>query len=424
MTYYKSPLLVTLCMLSPLSQALETTLAVGTSVSHTDNSNLSSTNEQDELETAVYVDATALHTGASVTMDMAYNVEHVMYDKDTQEDETITVGDGLLEWRQIPNTLTWRVTNSVRDVLRDKTLANTQANRDGRSITTASGDYTIRPGQANIVTFSGSYTDARYDDTNAQDSERVGGGIDFARALTPVSTASLRLNYNDVTFDNSASDYEYYNAALSYNAQLSRLTYQIELGYNEQKLQNNQKVDGTSIDIQADYNSGGSNWSLALLQRLTDTSVGNFNQSISGLNNSANTTTSSVYEQRSAELIYSNTVFCQSCTWNVRGLYEQQRYEFVGADDNNESAFSTSLGYAITRNVGISGSVEYRDVVFVGSSSLIDFYVVTYQLNCGIALGSRLSMSASVGYEERTSEDNISDYEELRGGIALNYQIR
>lgn len=407
-----------------MALALQTTLDVGAGASYTDNSNLAPVNEQDDLETSIFADATANHSGASVSADAGYRVERVQFDKETQQDETVTTGEGSVEWRQVPNTLTWRLTNSVREVLQDKSLTNTQDNRDGRSITTATGIYTARPGQANTLSLSGSYSDIRYDNTNTQDSERTGARAQFSRALTPVSGASLTVNYDDVTFDNSISDYEYYNASVGYSTQLSRLSYDIQIGYNEQKFQQNRSVDGTSYDIRADYSSSGSSWSLALAQNLTDTSVGNFNQSISGLNNSANTNNiSSSYERTSAELIYANALLCQSCNWNIRGMYEEQRYE-LGGDDNDESAISTSLGYALTRYVGVSGAVEYREVVFVGTNPLVDYDVITYRVNCGIALGQKLSMAIFASYAERNSEDGTSDYEELRGGLSLSYKIK
>lgn len=421
MNFFKTSLAASLVLLSPFSMALTMGVAGGAGVFHTDNSNLSATNEQDELETRVNVAVGATHSGSSVSTDIAYNVERIDYDKDTQTNQTVTTGDGSVTWQQIPGTLTWNISNSIRDLVRDKSLANTQDNRESRSVSRAGVTYSTLQTRANILSMSLNYVESDYEDSGGQDSERMGATVSLARALTQVSSASLQFNYDDVSSDSGSYDYEYYNGAVRYTARLSRLNYQIQVGYNEQKSDTGQTKDGTSVDINASYSDKGSTWSLALLQNLTDTSVANYNQSISGLTNSISTSSTSTYERSSAELSYSNAVICQNCNWNINALYEQERYD-GGQGDNDEMAVKTGLGYAITQRVTVGGAIEYRAVEFDGLLRA-DYHETRYDLNWQFGLTKKLSLNAVISYLERESDDDLRSYDELRGGLSLGYKF-
>lgn len=422
MKFSKASLAATLTLLSPFSMALTTVVAGGAGVFHTDNSNLSANNPQDELESRVNVAVGATHAGAAVSADIAYRAERIDYDKETQANETVTTGDGTLSWQQIPGTLSWRVSNTIKDLVRDKSLANTQSNRESRSITRAGGTYNTLQTRPNVLSVSVDYVESDYEDTSDQSSERLGAVVSLTRQMTQVSSASLQFNYDDVSSDSGNYEYEYYNGAVRYSAQLARLNYQVQVGYNEQKFDTGQSKDGTSADINATYSDKGSTWSLVLLQNLTDTSIANYNQSVSGLNNSISNASSFTYERTSAELTYSNAVICQNCNWNINTLYEQERYD-GGQDDNDEWAVKTGLAYALTQRSTIGGSVEYREVEFDGSLLKPDYHEMRYNLNWSYSLTSKLSLNAIVSYLERESDDDLRSYDELRGGLSLGYQF-
>ena len=403
--------------------ALQTTFSAGGGVEHTDNAYKTDTNKVSELRQYLTANLGATHTEASVNVDANYNVTRYWYDKDTQTDRTITVGDAELIWNQIQNKLVWKLKNSVNEVVRDKTLVNIQNNRDSRSISEASGTYTVRPGQANTLSFTGNYTDISYKDTNAQDSERAGARVNFTHGLSPISNVSLGVSYEDVTRDGTLNDYEYSTATLGYGAQLSKLQYNIQLGYNQQNPEVGAQKNGFLIDARANYSYAGSVWSLVLLQELTDTSRGNNNFSVSTLSSFSNTSVTDVYERSVIDLTYSNTNICGGCTWVVGALGESERYE-VFDNDNDEYAIRTSLGYAYTREINISGRIEYRDVTFRGLNPAIDYYLETYSIKVGWNFIRDLTLSTTIAFENRTSDDGLTDYEELVGGISARYQFK
>lgn len=405
------------------SLALTTTLGVGAGALHTNNSNKVSVDESSDVEQTVDASVTANHQTSSLTFDLNYDASETRFKHDTQRDESAVNGNASLDWSQVPNLLSWHVDHSVRDLLRGKSLVNTQENREGRSITTGSGSLSTRLGQANTATLTAIYSGVRFEDSNQLDSDRVGATLNLDRSLSAVSNLFLSGSYNEVDFDNRQNNYHYVNSQLGYSAQLSRLSYTIQLGYNEQTLESGKTFDGTSFNLNARYRDAGTTWSATARRQLTDTSRGNNNLSISGLSSSATLTTAEVYERTAAELSYSNSNICAGCNWDVRLLGETERYESE-SNDNDELAVSTGMSYQWTQLVSLGGNVQYRKVNFNGLVAAADYDVVNYRINMGFALGKNLSMSVAVGFEDYDSDVDTRDYDELTGGLSLFYQIR
>ena len=402
--------------------ALDTSFGVSADINHTDNSLKTHTNERSELEQILRADVAATHTGSKVTADVNYSASRTRYDKNTQDDETEVTGNALISYEQIAQTLIWTLSNTRSSLVRDRSLANTQTNRDERSITRAQGAYVLRPTKADSVTITAFYTDARYDDADSQDSERAGASAVWSRQISKVDSLSLSLDYTDVSFDTQNNDYEYYAASVGYNANLSKLNYQILIGYNEQKA-SGRTVEGGLLDVNARYNTASSTWTLRLLNELTDTSIGDNNSNISGLNIFTNTNNNGdVLERRSIDLSYSNKSLCQACTVKIAFLYQEEDYEVL-LDDSEEGALHTSFDYQFNALTTISAHLGYKDIKFTGGNTRNDYDEVTYGASLSRALSKSLVLSLFLGYEERESDSTTEEFDELRGGASISYRF-
>lgn len=402
--------------------ALDTSFGVSADINHTDNSLKTNTNERSELEQILRADVAATHKGRKITADVNYSASRTRYDKNTQDDETEVTGNALISYEQIAQTLIWTLSNTRSSLVRDRSLANTQTNRDERSITRAQGAYVLRPTKADSVTITAFYTDARYDDAGSQDSERTGASAVWSHQISKIDNLSLSLDYTDVSFDAQNNDYEYYAASIGYNANLSKLSYQILIGYNEQQA-SGRTVEGGLLDINASYNTASSTWSLRLLNELTDTSIGDNNSYVSGLSIFTNTNNNGdVLERRSADLSYSNRGLCQACTVKIAFLYQEEDYEVL-LDDSEEGAVYASFDYQFNALTTISAHLGYKDLKFTSGNTRNDYDEVTYGASLSRTLSKSLVLSLFLGYEERESDSTTEEFDELRGGAAISYRF-
>jgi hypothetical protein len=402
--------------------ALNTTLAVSADVSHTNNALKTNTNERSELEQRLAADLSVTHKGNKVTTDVNYSGSRTSYDKNTQEDETEVTGNAKISYEQIAQTLTWTLSNSRASLVRDRSLVNTQTNRDERSITTVDGAYILRPTKADSVTVTAFYTDARYDDVGSQDSDRTGVSAVWGHQISKVDSLFLSLDYSDVSFDTQSNDYEYYSASAGYSVKLSKLSYQISAGYNEQK-SSGRSIDGGTLSADVSYSTQLSTVSLNVLHELTDNSIGNNNRSISGLGiytNAAGSVDS--IERSSVDVSYSNSGLCQACTASVSLLLEEESYEILD-DDNEQMAFRASFDYQLNSLTTISVHAGYLDFNFTGNNTRNDYNEEAYGAKVSRLLAKNVTLSVVVGYEERDSDLSTENYDELRGGASINYQF-
>ncbi len=399
--------------------ALDTTLSLGAGVDHTDNS-LKSLNKMSELERSVDAVLTATHRGSDITTDVDYTVTRIDFDKDTQSDETTTEGDASISYEQIKKTLIWTLSNSQRNIVRDKQFADTQDNRDQRSATQLQSTFIMRPSTVDSISTSLSYTDIQYDDSSQRDSDSIGADIAWDRTLSATDNLLMNLAYSDIDFGNQL-DYKYYSAAVGYQVTLARLNYRLLLGYNEQD-RDGDNNNGGLLDAVFNYSYGGSSWSLSLLQELTDTSQDSDDSGLSELDQFGASDVADSLERTSAEFTYSNTILCGVCGFSLSLLGEQERFDSFD-NDSDEVAVSSSFSYQLSRLTRASADVEYRQFTFKGNNTRTNYDIIVYGLNMSRLLTKDLSVSLRFAYEERSSDSPAEDYDELSGGISLTYQL-
>lgn len=412
--------LLALSLSSLQVSALETTIDLGAGLEHTSNALKSATSEQSELEQNVIAGVGLNHQGASVVAEIDYRVEFTAFDKGTQNDETAITGDASIVYEQIDQQLYWTLENSRRNLVSDRSLTNIQSNREDRSISTISPELILRPSAADALYTRLSYSDIRYDSSDQQDSTSTGASLSWQRNLSKVDIASLSLNYQDVSFDSGFNDYEYYRATIGYSAALSRLSYDIALGYNESQ-RDSGNISGGYFQAGATYQDGSSGWRMSVLRELTDTSRGNNNGDFTGLDEFGSSALEvDVFERTNVELEYNNSAVCAACVFSAAVLLDSEDYEELD-NDTDEYAFRTSLTYQLSRLLSLRGQLGYRDVGFKNNAIRDDYTITNAGFSVNQAVTRQFSIVYSLAYEERDSRAASGDYDELRGGVRVAY---
>ena len=415
-------LVVILSSVSASLYALDGKVDLGASLTHTNNSLKTQKNEQSELEQSLLAGLGVSHAGEKVLAELNYNAVHTAYDKDTQDDETTVIGDASISFEQIEQQLYWVFENSRQSVIRDRELVDLQSNREDTSTNTIRSRFIFRPSTVDSVSTQLSYSEFDYEDSGEQDSERAGANVSWQRKLSKVDLASLDVSYQDVSFDSSANDYEYYRAALGYQAELSRLSYNIAVGYNESK-RDSDDVGGGYFEADAKYTSGATAWNLALLNELTDTSRRGGNDGLDGVSDFKNGGEEvDVFERTTAELEFTSDAMCESCTFGGAVWVVTEDYEIL-EDDSEELGLRVSLGYKFSRLISLRANAGYIEMAFKGDNTREDYDVINYGVSVLQQITRSLSLDYSVRFEERDSDNPAQGYDELRGGVRVRYQL-
>ncbi len=401
--------------------ALESQIDVSIGAEHTNNSNRSSEDEQSELESYADLGVFLQHDGEKIDADLDYSIRSTQYDKDTQDDETVIIGDLSIGYEQIKNQLTWTLQNSRRDILRDSQLVDVQSNREDRSITSFGPELTLRLSGVDRLYTRLNYVDVDYEESEQQNSERSVVDLGWIRSISRVDTLSLDFTYEDIEFEGE-EDSEYYSAAIRYGTALSQLEYSIAVGYNELK-RDMDDVDGNFFEVLANYDSGGANWSLRAMQELTDSSQRNNNDGPEGFREfNTDNAIVDVIERKVLEFGYGNDNVCDACSLNAVFLYEEENFEVLD-DDSEQLGFRLAMNYQFSRLVSIRGYATYRDVTYKGDNLRDDFELFRYGLGLSQRITQALSLDYTVGYEERDSDQDDADYDELSGGLRVQYRF-
>ncbi len=418
-----TPLILPLLALSLQSlqaSPLETTIELGAGLEYSTNSLKTPTEERSEFEQQAIAALGLAYESTSIIAEIDYIARFTAYDKNTQSNQTELTGDASIVYEQMDERLYWTLENNRRNLVRDRALANTQSNREVRAITTIGPDFILRLSDSDALYTGLSYSETTYDDSDQQNSNSIGANISWQRSLSEVDVASLNVDYQDVKFDAGLGDNQYYRATIGYSTSLSKLSYNIDIGYNTSQRKSGD-ASGAYFQGEATYSGGSSSWRLAAVHELTDTSrgggIGDFID-IGDFYNSALEV--DVFERTNLELEYISSAVCRACLFSAGIFLESEDYEELD-NDSDEYAFGTSLTYQITRLVSTGVLLGYRDFRFKNNNARDDYRIYNVGLEVNQTLTRQFSVVYSLGYEAGDSGAALGDYDESRVGIWVLY---
>jgi hypothetical protein len=412
--------LLALLLQSLHASALDTTFELGAGLEYTSNALKTSTDERSDIEQQAIAALGLTHEGSSVIAEIDYIARFTAYDENTQSDQTEVTGDASIVYEQMDKQLYWTLENSRRNFVRDRALANIQSNREIRAISTVGPELILRPSASDAIYTGLSYSDTSYGDSDQQDSNSTGASISWQRSLSEVDVASLNINYQDVKFDTGLGDNQYYRATVGYSASLSRLSYNIDVGYNTSQRESGD-ASGGYFQGESSYLDGSSMWRLAVLHELTDTSrrggTGHFIDLDDFYNSSLEV---DIFELTNLELEYNNSALCRACLFSAAVILQSEDYEELD-NDSDAYALETSFTYQISQLLSAGVLLGYRDFMFKNNNARDDYNIVNVGFEINQSLTRQFSVVYSLAYEEGGSSASTGDYDELRAGIWIAY---
>ncbi len=407
------------------AQAVDFSSTVGASAEHSDNAVKSGGSQRSEVESRTWLRVGLEHEGPRLQTGLGYRFERVFFRQDTQDDRTTIEGDARLMWEAIAGRGFLEVTHSRRNVLQDRALVDIQDNREDRDITRVTPSYRFQLTPVDTLTASAFWSGVNYQRRGDLDSERYGGQLTWAHRFSEVDTLLVDLSTSRVDFRSSAANnYDYHSATVGYSALLRQISYTVRGGVNRaDRSGGDRDVTGGLLELTAGFQSGSHSWQLDLGHRLTDSSLGNNNRGLPDFGNFDGTFDRvDVITRTNAQLSWTWVGVCERCTLRLAAVYDREDYE-EEPSDNTEIGVNTGFSYRLTRVSDLSLGYKYRDLSFQGDNTRDDYDIHEVSLRYDHRFGDRLRVGLFVADERRRSQGGGVDYDELRGGLSISYDL-
>lgn len=243
-----------------------------------DNANLQadSADAVSELQT----EASLLMSGrlqgriADFKTDYAFNSRH--YSEFSSRDEQLLLGESSLVLGPEHRRHYLLLSHSSNEILLDPAESDLPENRENRTVLHLGGFTSLRLGSPNRLSLQAGATEIQFDEVTQNEASRLSLAANFVRLVSPlhqmgVNVAGYHLDYRDET----ESDLDYAQVALSWQGKLQYTQYSIEFGYNTmEQEETGERVDTPLLNLQWSYRAASQGVVFSAAQRLSDTSQG------------------------------------------------------------------------------------------------------------------------------------------------------
>jgi len=402
------------------------TLDLGLESEYTDNANKSRRQKISERQDEANLRLGVAHENSWLTLEGDYNASERRFDKDTQSNRSRLEGESRLELGKAEDPAQLEIRNSRRTQLNNPDDDDLLRNTDEREIWTAEPTLRWRTNDANTLALSGSYSDIRFRDNAERDSDRKGGSLLWQRQISATDSLTLNGQFFDIGFDARPElDYELTRVNLSYQAQLRRLGYRLQLGYEESDRENGQSFSEPSYEVELSYDSGVHRLEFYADRFISDNSTGGGNRGDFDNFNPVDAAGGQLdqMERTNFELTWRTGILCERCDFSLRAFYQDDDF-LERLDDLAEIGAEARFSYQLSRQSSLNLSARRRTQDFSPASGRADSdrdqFRITYRYQTNI----NLSLQVFALYEERDSDNPLDSHTETRAGLRLSYRFR
>lgn len=402
---------------------------LGLGVSQVENANRTSREdaEIDEVQTRSEFSFSGAYYGGMIHEARAeYQIFQDDFSNDSQQEDSNIVGESSILFGGENTFYDLGASHSSKIFLIDPEAANITNNQDDRDITTFFGTLRAAVGKSNIFSIGGDFTDVSYDEFEINDSTREIIYLGYTRNVNEITTAGLTLSASNTDFDfNDATDYKYKRAAIFISRTLRRLDYSIFLGkYFFESTASSDEDDGAYGQIDVNYDTGTAKFFVHAERDITDTSLGNSNNTFS----SAVSADGRISEQDQILRKYVRAgmnfgLLCGACRFQVDIGREDELY-FNLIDESSKSNFINFLAsYQPLRMLTLSISARYNDFSYSMRENSNDYDYKILRASASFAeIRRKLNVEFFLELLERKFD--VGDgYESYSLGLNIKYQI-
>lgn len=413
------------------AHAIEWNAGAELGAEHHSNARKSSTDKESDLRQMLGVGLLAKKETRTLALEANYRALLERWQDDTQEDRDTLTGFAQVAWRPV-EFLRLYANNERHDLTIDSSEAKTTDNSDVRDTTEVGAELSFRISAVDTLGITGFYREVNYEEEGI-DSERPGLLGFWRHDLSPVSSVSLNAFAENVKFDGFDGEADRQSLYVSYQAALSQLQYQVDLGVTRLDLETGDLIieedeySGELVRVAVNYTHQTHNLQVVLSRELTDSSLGLEDSSLYGGGSfnpdDTNLADFDVITQTQAYFNYRWNI-APSWTFGASYRYSEEDYENL-PDDEKRHAVAVNLDYQATRTIGVGlygGAERWKyEESLAGRDKDEKFYA-------GVRMNWRLARQWGVTfgyeYEERDSDNAASEYDNNIIYARLSYTLR
>ncbi len=351
-----------------------------------------------------------------------YVARNETFQKSSQEDNTYLEGRASLSLGNSSQPLGLDLTHSRMRLLTAPDALAITDNYDERDITSAKPIVRIRITPADLWTIQGNFKETRYGTELFKNSRSTGAETAWLRKLSAVDHLILTAQQSKIKFEaNPLADYSYRNVKLSYEVELRRLQYKIEVGQNQSETEATQVLLSLpSYNAEITYQYGGNTIKVAASQMITDSSNGNQNNRGLGDNSlAASGIGFDIINMKTAAIYWSNSGLCERCNMSLSAVSTKEDYQSLN-EDGHDNSVSGDFSYRLTRTMGLSVAFSHHERSFDLRSNHGKYTTSLGRLSLDYFFANQITAKLFVGQERRQSENALQSYDEHLTGLSLS----
>ncbi|WP_024461921.1 hypothetical protein [Marinimicrobium sp. LS-A18] len=390
---------------------------------HSDNARKASENPVSERQDEASLQIGGEYENSILQLTGGYQASERRFDKGSQEDRSLLEGSGELTVGKPYHPADLVLRHSRRMVLNAPDELDLISNNDEREIVSAIPRIRWQLTGADLLMAQGNLTAVEYRFRPERDSTRSGGSLIWLRDLSQTDQLRWTAQISDVEFDAVPSaDYRYESLDAAYLVDLQRLSYQVQVGYNQTESQQDDGFGSPTYHLQATYEAGLSEWELSVQRFITDNSTGDGNVGDFGGFDPGDSSAGNLdqLERTRAQLRWQGEQLCERCTLSL-SIYHQSDDYRVETEDRSERGGRIGFGYALSRRATLDVSWHRREHRFEEVVARSDYQQETLYGGIAYRFASGLECDLYVREEDRRSDQGGRGYAETRGGIGIGY---
>jgi len=401
-------------------------VAVSTQIS--DNARNSSGDKISERQDEYSIGVSGDYENRLLDLKADYEASEHRFEKNSQADRSLLEGYAGLTIGKANQPVNLLLSHTRRGLLNNPDQIDLLENHDERQIFSAVPTARLSLSRVDTLVLQGNYSVIDYRYNEFRNSENKGASLIWQHRFSDIDMVQVSVQQSDIEFDETPqNNYEYQNAMLAYSATLRAFSYILQVGYNKSKQDNGEEYSSPSYHATVNYTTGLNNFSFVTDQRITDTSMGDGNRSITGGQwdsgvGSGDVSSNRVdqIERRSMELRWNTSMLCERCDIYANIHVRDDNYLTL-PEDNNERGVGIGFSYRFTKNSRLNISFDRREQRFEGDVAREKYSLDRGRADYQYTWRTDVRLSAYLESEKRRSENNGRDYEELVTGVAITY---
>ncbi|MBU0801740.1 MAG: hypothetical protein KKA05_12160 [Alphaproteobacteria bacterium] len=414
-----------LCCVAVQANEIKTTLSASSIFS--DNSLKTPDEPIDERQDLYEVGVSAGYSNWLVEANADYEWVSHKYSEQSQVDDNYAEGSSSLLFGKQEDPLALELNHSRKILLTSPDAVALTQNQQEREVISARPEARARIFAADRLFIGGEFTRVNFPENDLQNSRRDGIALGWLHPLSPASFLRLNSQQQKISFEQFAeSDYTYSGVMLVYGVELRKLTYGLEVGYNESEPENGESKGAPSYRVSASYLSGFNQLDFSASRSLTDTSFGNGNEAGgSGFPTSdGSSQVVSRMDRSSADLNWQTQIVCVRCQFSTGVSAVKDDYlekDEASLSINTRVRFSYSFSLAANLSIGFARANVDFDNQSIARDYKLNAISIEYAYNFSNGLSARLAARN----EDRTAdgENGNGTYEENIYSIGLGYNF-